>query len=130
MDNVSVIEKKESPERGTTRSKADVKDFKSERHSMRMYPEDFQMLVYWADQYGMDRTEFLITSMQHYIKWRNQDYDLPTAEVQRLNQLVDAIQNMTASQKSLENSTISGFNAMLGVIRGGNYLVDDEDGEL
>lgn len=108
----------------------DVKEMKSERHSMRMHPEDHQQLVYWASQFEMDRTEFLLESMRHYIKWRNQDYDLPTAEIQRLNQLIDAIQNLTVSQSNVERSVISGIDAMLGMIRGDNYLVDEEDGEL
>lgn len=111
-------------------AKKDIKDSKSERHSMRMYPDDFQKLVYWADQFDMDRTEFLIASMHHYIKWRNQDYDLPTAEIQRLNQMVDGLQSLVVSQGSLEASVISGFNTMLGIIRGDNYLVDEENGEL
>lgn len=111
-------------------AKKDIKDSKSERHSMRLYPDDFQKLVYWADQFDMDRTEFLIASMHHYIKWRNQDYDLPTAEIQRLNQVVDGLQSLVVSQGSLEQSFTSGINALLGIIRGENYLVDEEDGEL
>lgn len=110
--------------------KKDVKDFKSARHNMRMYPDDYQNLIYWSDAFDMDRTEFLVAAMHHYIKWRNQDYDLPTAEIQRLNQLIDAIQSLAVRQGSLETSVISGLDSMLGVIRGGNYLVDEEDGEL
>lgn len=107
-----------------------TRDNKTERHSMRMYGDDYKMLVYWADQYGMDRTEFLITAMYHYIKFKNQDYDLPTAEVQRLNQMIDAIQNLATNSEHLEKSVINGFDAMLGIIRGDNYLVEEDDGEL
>ena len=103
---------------------------KSERHNMRLYKDDFNMLVYWADRFGMDRTEFLITAMYHYIKWRNQDYELPPMEVQRLNQMVDAIQNLVVNQSNLENTVINGFDAMLGIIRGDNYLVEKDEGSL
>jgi len=103
---------------------------KSERHNMRLYKDDFNMLVYWADRFGMDRTEFLITAMYHYIKWRNQDYELPPMEVQRLNQMVDAIQNLVVNQSNLENTVINGFDAMLGIIRGDNYLVEKDEGTL
>lgn len=97
---------------------------------MRLYPDDFNALVYWSERFGMDRTEFLVTAMYHYIKWRNQDFDLPTAEVQRLNQLVDALRSLTASHEHLEQSVVNGFDAMLGIIRGDNYLVEKENGEL
>lgn len=103
---------------------------KTERHNMRLYPDDSRFLVYWADQFGMDQTEFLITAMRHYVKWRNQDYELPTAEIQRLNQMVDAVQSLVVAHGHLETSVVSGFDAMLGIIRGDNYLVEEEDGEL
>jgi len=103
---------------------------KTGRHNMRLYPADSQFLVYWADQFGMDQTEFLIIAMRHYVKWRNQDYELPTAEIQRLNQMVDAVQSLVVSHEHLEKSVVNGFDAMLGIIRGDNYLVEEEDGEL
>ena len=103
---------------------------KDERHSMRMYKEDYDMLVYWSERYGMDRTEFLITSMNHYIRWKNGDYDLPNAEIQRLNQMVDSVNNLVVSNENLEKSVINGFDSMLGIIKGDNYLIEDEDGEL
>jgi hypothetical protein len=106
------------------------RDKKTERHNMRLYPVDSQFLVYWADKFGMDQTEFLITAMRHYVKWRNQDYELPTAEIQRLNQMVDAVQSLVVSHEHLEKSVVNGFDAMLGIIRGDNYLVEEEDGEL
>ena len=97
---------------------------------MRMYPDDHNFLVYWSEQFGMDQTDFLITAMRHYVKWRNQDYDLPTAEIQRLNQMIDAVQSLVVNHEHLEKSVVNGFDAMLGMIRGDNYLVEDEDGEL
>lgn len=103
---------------------------KTDRHNMRMYPEDFNYLVYWSDRLGMEQSELLITAMYHYVKWRNGDYDLPTAEIQRLNQMVDAVESLVVSQEHLEKSVVNGFDAMLGIIRGDNYLVEEEDGEL
>lgn len=103
---------------------------KTERHSMRMYPKDFEKLVYWSERYGMSRTDLLITAMYHYIGWRNGDYDLPRAETERLNQLIDAINNLASNQANLEKSIMSSFDIMLGIIRGDNYLIEDDDGEL
>lgn len=106
------------------------KDNKVERISMRMYPEDYRKLVYWSELFDMDKTELLVTAMHHYIKWRNEDFDLPTAEIQRLNQMIDAVQNLASRQENLEKSVTAGFDAMLGLVRGDNYLVEKEDGEL
>lgn len=106
------------------------RDKKTNRVSMRMYDEDYNMLTYWSDAFGMDKTEFLIQAMYHYVKWRNQDYDLPSAEMQRLNQMIDAVNSLVSSNERLESSVINGFDAMLGIIRGDNYLVEKDDGEL
>lgn len=103
---------------------------KTKRHNMRMYDDDYDLLVYWADRYGVDRTEFLVDAMKHYIKWRNQDYDLPTAEIQRLNQMIDAVQNLAVTQEHLITTTVNGFDSILGISRGANYLVEDDDGNL
>lgn len=119
-----------SEKKNAKKTSTSVRDNKTERHSMRLYKEDYQHLIYWSKEYNMDRTELLIEAMHHYIKWRNQDYDLPTAEIQRLNQMIDAVQNLTKNQESLERTVINGFDAMLGIIRGDNYLVEPEDGSL
>lgn len=98
--------------------------------SMRMYAEDYDKLDYWSEKYEMTRAELLVVAMNHYIGWRNGDYDLPRAERQRLNQLTDAIASLIVTNEHLETSIISGFNSMLGIIRGENYLVEKETGDL
>ncbi|MCR6108719.1 hypothetical protein HXA34_20695 [Salipaludibacillus agaradhaerens] len=113
-----------------SKKRSEIRLRKTERHNMRMYPEDYNYLSYWSDRFGMDQTDFLINAMYHYVKWRNQDYELPTAEIQRLNQMIDAVQNLAVNQQHLEKSVVNGFDAMLGIIRGDNYLVEDEDGDL
>ncbi|MGX1195867.1 hypothetical protein [Metabacillus sp. SLBN-84] len=117
-------QKEVSPLRAAPRAK------KTDRVNMRLYPEDYNYLLHWSERFGMDQTEFLISAMYHYVKWRNQEYDLPTAEIQRLNQMVDAVHNLVVSHEHLEKSVVNGFDAMLGIIRGDNYLVEEEDGEL
>lgn len=103
---------------------------KTDRISMRMYPKDFEVLDHWSKRHGMDRTEFLVTAMYHYIKWCNQDYDLPTAEIQRLNQLTDAVNNLAASQAAMQQTVVQGFDTLIGMSHGPNYLVEDEKGDL
>lgn len=103
---------------------------KTARLNARMYEDDFDHIVYWSEKFEMDRTEFLVEATRHYVRWRNGDYDLPTAEAQRLNQLVDVVQNLAVTTANLQETTVSGFDAMLGVMRGDNYLIDEEDGNL
>lgn len=103
---------------------------KTERLSMRLYPADDEKLTYWAEKYDMSRAELLITAMHHYVGWRNGDYDLPRAETERLNQLIDGMNNLSSNQANLEKSILSSFDVLLGIIRGDNYLIDDDDGEL
>lgn len=107
-----------------------VTSSKTERHSMRMYPQDFEALAYWSKQYGVDRTEFLVTAMHHYIKWKNQDFDIPTAEIQRLNQMTDAVNSLISSQDALQKTVVQGFDTILGMSHGPSYLNEDETGDL
>lgn len=107
-----------------------VKETKSERHSMRLLKDDKAFVVYWAEMFDMDVTELMITSVRHYVSWKNKDFDLPTAEMQRLNQLIDAMESMASSNEKLSNTVINGFDAMMGMMRGDNYLIEPENGDL
>lgn len=104
--------------------------FKNKPISVRLSEDDLNKLDYWADKYDMNRSELIVLAIHHYIGWKNGDYDLPTAERQRLNQLIDGITNLAITNEHLEKSIISGFDSMLGIIRGRNYLVESESGDL
>ncbi|OMF76763.1 hypothetical protein [Paenibacillus glucanolyticus] len=112
------------------KTKGAVKETKSARASMRLLKEDKAFVVYWAEVFGMDSTELMMRGVRHYVAWRNQDFDLPTAEMQRLNQLIDAMENMASSNERLSNTVINGFDAMMGIMRGDNYLLEPENGDL
>ena len=103
---------------------------RSKKMSLRLTESDDDRITYYAERFGMTKTELVLASVEHYIKWVNSDYDLPTAEIQRLNQLVDAINRLSVNQQNTEKTVINGFNAMLGFVRGDNYLSDAEEGEL
>ncbi|MGC6586673.1 hypothetical protein ACPV3A_17100 [Paenibacillus sp. Dod16] len=110
--------------------KKPVKATKSSRKSLRMLEEDEAFVNYWAEKFDMTYTELLMRGARHYVAWRNQDFDLPTAEMQRLNQLIDAMNNMASSNERLSNTVINGFDAMMGIMRGDNYLLEPENGDL
>lgn len=107
------------------------KETKSARESLRLLEEDKAFIAYWTKTFKFDsKTDFMMRAVHHYVAWRNQDYDLPTAEMQRLNQLIDAMENMVSSNERLANTVTNGFDAMVGIMRGDNYLIEQENGEL
>lgn len=103
---------------------------KTERVNMRMYQADYDKLTYWSEAFDMGRSELLLTAMHHYIAHRNKDYDIPTAEIQRLNQMIDAVNNLATNQALLQQTVVNGLDALMGVVRGESYLADKEDGDL
>ena len=92
--------------------------------------DTYERLKYWADKHECSINEYLKESLERSIKYENRDYDLPEMEVQRLNQLIDVIAVLSSDVQSLESIVTSGFDSLLGLTRGDNYLLEDEDGEL
>lgn len=100
------------------------------RMTLRLSNDDYERLQYWAARRQMSGNEYMEEALRQAIKRENWDYDLPTAEIARLNQLVDVVTNLSSNIKSLEDVTVSGFDSLLGLTRGDNYLLEHEDGEL
>ena len=90
----------------------------------------YQQLSYWASLRQVSINDYVQECIEHKIRFENKDYDLPTLEVQRMNQLIDAINTLSSNVQSLEHITTSGFDSLLGLTRGDNYLLEDEDGDV
>ena len=105
---------------------------KKERHRVTATIDEdlYQNLVYWAKRNQMSINEFLRESILHMIKYQNKDYDLPALEIQRLNQIIDVVGVLSNNVESLENVVVSGFDSLLGLTRGDNYLLESESGDL
>lgn len=127
----SVIKKKRgkgmSEKHNSVRGRPQAERVREHRVSMRLFDDDFDKLEYWSNKLGISKTELLIRSLNHYIGWVNADYDLPTAEQARLNQIVDSINTLISNQKNMETTIVQGLDSMIGFVRGGNYLTDDDD---
>lgn len=95
-----------------------------ERHEFRFDPALYESMLKHADRDHISATEWLMQAIAHYIDFENKDYDLPPAEIQRLNQLVDATNKLTSQISSLEHVSTSGFQAILRFTHGDNYLSD------
>lgn len=91
---------------------------------------EFKTLEFWAEKKGVSINEYLKDALQLAIRWENKDYDLPTLEIQRLNQMLDVITVLSSNVQSLESVVVSGFDSLLGLTRGDNYLLEQEDGDV
>lgn len=85
---------------------------------------------YWADKHDISVNEYIAEALDDRIRRENFDYDLPTLEIARLNQVVDEMKANATNLANLEQVVTRGFDSLLGLVRGSNYLLDEEDGEL
>jgi hypothetical protein len=90
----------------------------------------YAQLEYWAKRRSVSINEYLGDAIVKAIKFENKDYDLPTAEIARLNQIVDALTVNSANLKALEDVVIHGFDSILNITKGDNYLLEYEDGDI
>lgn len=104
----------------------------AERHriTIRISEDDYERLKYWAAKKQLNVNEYIQDAIDQAIKRENGDYDLPSAETARLNQLIDVVTELSSNVRSLEDVTTSGFDSLLGLTRGDNYLLEHENGEL
>ena len=100
------------------------------RFTARVDEETKESLHYWAKKKGQTINDFLRDAISFYIAYQNKDYDLPTLEIQRLNQVVDAMAVLSSNVSSLEKIVVSGFDSLISLTRGDNMYLDDDDGEL
>lgn len=89
--------------------------------------ETLEKVQYWAKKREVSQNVYLREALEEKLKRENGDYDLPTLEIQRLNQLIDAMTSMSQNLESLERVVVSGFESLLGLTRGDNYLLDTDD---
>lgn len=100
------------------------------RKPVRIHPDTAQRVNYWAAKHELSENEYIALAIEEKIARENGDYDLPTLEQQRLNQLIDEIRALSTNAANLEAVVTSGFDSLLGLTRGDSYLLDEENGEL
>lgn len=101
------------------------------RMTLRFSEDDMSRLRYWADRSQCSVNEFIILMLEQWIDIQNGNYQLPTLEIQRLNQLIDVIQVLSKNTQALETVVTNGFDSLLSLTKGDNYLLEDggdEDG--
>lgn len=100
------------------------------RRAVRLPRDTDQRAMYWADRDNISVNEFIAEAVEEKIRRRNGDYDLPTLEQARLNQLIDEVASLSTNTANLESVVTTGFDALMGLTRGDNYLLDPEEGEI
>lgn len=98
----------------------------SHRLTVRINDEDFEVLKYWAKKKNININQYVADAITRQIKWDAGDFDIPTAEQMRLNQIIDSLLALSSNVESLESTVHSGFDSLLGLTRGDNYLLDEE----
>lgn len=89
--------------------------------------DDLAKIEYWADIRKQSVSEFLNSAASLYIKFINEDYDIPTLEQQRLNQLIDSQERVAIRLQQLEKTVKSSTATMVRSTNGRNYLENDID---
>ena len=101
-----------------------------ERVTLRMTKDEKDKLEYWANKAGYSINEFVLRLLERWVDIENGNYQLPTLEVQRLNQLIESQTVMSRNMQALEQVVINGFDSLLSLTRGDNYLLEQtDDGE-
>lgn len=104
---------------------------KNHRVTVTIDSDTYERLKYWSSRHECSINEYLKHALEREIAYENKDYDLPALEIQRLNQIIDALEVLSSNSQSLEDIVIHGFDSLLGLTRGdSNYLYEDEDGEI
>lgn len=103
---------------------------KNHRVTVTIDNDTYERLKYWSARHECSINEYLKHALERSIAYENKDYDLPELEIQRLNQIIDVITVLSSNIQSLESVTVSGFDSLLGLTRGDNYLLENEDGEI
>ena len=87
--------------------------------------EDYERSSYLAKKRDISVSDLIRDSVTFMLRFEAGDYNLGTLEVQRLNQLIDLMQAQSRNLRSLESVVVSGFDSLLGLTRGDNYLMEE-----
>lgn len=98
----------------------------TKRMTVRVSDAEYATVQFWSSKLGISENDFVREAIALKIRHSNGDYDLPTAEIQRLNQLVELISSLNSNVSNLEEVTVNGFNSLISLTRGDNYLLDDD----
>lgn len=102
-----------------------------ERVFSRLSSEEKQRAEYWANKRGYASVnEYVAEAVAEKIRRESLDFDIPDILTARINQLIDEVKANSTNTANLERVVTMGFDSLIGLTRGDNYLLDEENGEL
>ncbi len=102
-----------------------------ERVFTRLSRDEKQRAEYWADRREYDSVnEYIAEAVAEKIERENLDFDIPDILTARINQVIDELKAVSTNTANLERVVTMGFDSLIGLTRGDNYLLDEENGEL
>lgn len=94
------------------------------RANVRMTEDLYNSINYWAEKKGVKVTDYIRDALLLQIKRDNKDYDLPSLEAHRLNQIIDVLEMMSANMSCVQDIIQSNFDNLMTMMNGTNYLMD------
>lgn len=104
-----------------------------QRKVLRLSPDTLERVDYWATRRQMSVDAYLREAVEEAIRRENLDYDLPTLEIARLNELVDRLTSLERTQQNLQAIVVSMVDTFTALTRGdgpNGPLGDADSGEL
>jgi hypothetical protein len=102
-----------------------------ERVFTRLSSDEKQRAEYWAQKRGFPSVnEYIAEAVAEKVRRENLDFDIPDLLTARINQVVDELKALSTNSANLERVVTLGFDSLIGLTRGDNYLLDEENGEL
>ena len=96
------------------------------RLTVRLDSDCYERVKYWSNKKGIDINTYVVEAIEEKIKRENKDYELPTLEIMRLKELTEKIEYLISTTRGLEQITTAGFQSLLMLTRGDNYLLDED----
>lgn len=99
---------------------------KEHRFTAMVDPDTYERVKYWSDKRGLSINDYVRLAVDNQIKYENRDFDVPDILITRLNQMQGLLKDLESSNDNLNQTVIKGFDSLIGLTRGENYLLEDE----
>ena len=100
------------------------------RISVTIDQKTYEKTQYWADKKHMSLSEYVVEAITKQIQHETSDFDVPNLAIQRINQNTEALEVLASDVGNLQESVLKALNQLIGLTRGDNYLLSEDDGEL
>lgn len=97
----------------------------AKRLTIRLDPDTHERTRYWAGKRQLSLAAYIELALAEKIARENGDYDLPAAEILRLQQLI-AGQHAMATELSLLRQTVMNYSRLMDSLCHGDNIFEDQ----